>query len=280
VRSLAELGWFLSAGTAAQLFARGVVAWRLANNPVAGAATRLVATGGAAALAPALIAFMNIVFACALAPRRPACSAAVLPNGLLVLFSMLLPAARHSDKHHAVSAGCAAAPQVAQLQETDTVIKCHARPAPVVACTTDHGFPWHAWPLSLSARTAGHVVAGETGAMSGPVRARRRFGGQFAFVELITSMRAPRGFPAAVGVATPLMAALYLLLGAVGYWSQGAGVPELVIFGLGDGPVARAAAAAILLQARPGAAGARLRGSAARAAGARPGAGQAAVAPG
>jgi len=116
VRSLAELGWFLSAGTAAQLFALGVVAWRLANNPVAGAATRLVATGGAAALAPALIAFMNIVFACALAPRRPACSAAVLPNGLLVLFSMLLPAARHSDKHHAVSAGCAAAPQVAQLQ--------------------------------------------------------------------------------------------------------------------------------------------------------------------
>jgi len=79
-------------------------------------------------------------------------------------------------------------------------------------------------------------------------------------VELITSMRAPRGFPAAVGVATPLMAALYLLLGAVGYWSQGAGVPELVIFGLGDGPVARAAAAAILLQARPGAAAARLAG--------------------
>jgi hypothetical protein len=90
------------------------------------------------------------------------------------------------------------------------------------------------------------------------VCAPRRFGGQFAFVELITSMRAPRGFPAAVGVATPLMAALYVLLGAVGYWSQGAGVPELVIFGLGDGPVARAAAAAILLQARRGRCGGRL----------------------
>ncbi len=85
VRSLAELGWFLSAGTAAQLFALGVVAWRLASNPVAGAATRLVAPGGAAALAPALIAFMNIVFACAPAPAGQPAQAAVLPNSLAVL---------------------------------------------------------------------------------------------------------------------------------------------------------------------------------------------------
>ena len=65
-------------------------------------------------------------------------------------------------------------------------------------------------------------------------------------------MRRPREFPAAVGAATPLMAALYLLIGAVGYWAKGEDAPELIIFGMGTGPVARAASAAILLQVRRG----------------------------
>ncbi len=114
VRSLAELGWFLSAGTAAQLFALGVVAWRLASNPVAGAATRLVAPGGAAALAPALIAVMNIVFACAPAPAGRPARAAVLPQQSIRVQAVVSMPQRQA---HAVFAGCAAAPQVAQLQE-------------------------------------------------------------------------------------------------------------------------------------------------------------------
>ncbi|KAK9845239.1 hypothetical protein WJX81_000853 [Elliptochloris bilobata] len=138
IRSLSELGWFLSAGTLAQLVALALIAWGLLAAPAPEARTRLVVGGGAGALAPALIAVMNIIFA---------------------------------------------------------------------------------------------------------------FGGQFAFVEIITAMRRPREFPAAVGASTPLMAALYLLLGAIGYWSRGEDSPELIIFGMGTGPAARAAAAAILLQA-------------------------------
>ena len=64
-RSLAELGWFLSAGTAAQLVALALVAWGLLAAPEPGARTRLVARGGLGALAPALVAVMNMVFACA-----------------------------------------------------------------------------------------------------------------------------------------------------------------------------------------------------------------------
>ena len=64
-RSLAELGWFLSAGTVAQLVALALVAWGLLAAPEPGARTRLVVGGGLSALAPALVAVMNMIFACA-----------------------------------------------------------------------------------------------------------------------------------------------------------------------------------------------------------------------
>ena len=73
-------------------------------------------------------------------------------------------------------------------------------------------------------------------------------------------MRRPREFPAAVGAATPLMAALYLILGGIGYWARGEDAPELIIFGMGTGPVARAASAAILLQVLAGSERASLQG--------------------
>ncbi len=46
-------------------------------------------------------------------------------------------------------------------------------------------------------------------------------GGQFAFLEIITSMQCPRLFPRAVLLCTAIMTALYGGLGAVGYWSKG-----------------------------------------------------------
>lgn len=75
------------------------------------------------------------------------------------------------------------------------------------------------------------------------------YGGQFAFVELMTSMMRPARFPLAISVCTGIMTALYCTLGATGYQSKGSGVAEIVIFSLGDGPAARFAAGCILVQA-------------------------------
>ena len=62
IKSLAELGWFLSLGTAAQLFAVVVVVVKLLMAPMPGAATQLIATGAPAA---SVVAVMNLIFACA-----------------------------------------------------------------------------------------------------------------------------------------------------------------------------------------------------------------------
>ncbi|KAI8471654.1 MAG: transmembrane amino acid transporter protein-domain-containing protein [Monoraphidium minutum] len=75
------------------------------------------------------------------------------------------------------------------------------------------------------------------------------YGGQFAFVELMTSMVKPSRFPIAISTCTAIMTALYASLAAIGYQSKGSAVAEIVIFSLGDGPHARFAAACILVQA-------------------------------
>jgi vesicular inhibitory amino acid transporter len=77
----------------------------------------------------------------------------------------------------------------------------------------------------------------------------RRYGGQFAYVEIINSMRQPGRFTAAVSASTPVMSVAYLALGAIGYWSQGMGVQEIIIFGTGFDTWSRIAAGAILFQA-------------------------------
>lgn len=75
------------------------------------------------------------------------------------------------------------------------------------------------------------------------------YGGQFAFTEIIVSMKRPLAFARAAGVATAVMTLAYTTLGAVGYASRGSRVHEIVIFALGEGPWERAAAGAVLLQA-------------------------------
>ncbi|GBF97031.1 amino acid transporter [Raphidocelis subcapitata] len=75
------------------------------------------------------------------------------------------------------------------------------------------------------------------------------YGGQFAFVELMTSMLRPARFPLAISACTGIMTALYVGLGATGYQSKGSAVSEIVIFSLGEGPAARVASACILVQA-------------------------------
>lgn len=47
------------------------------------------------------------------------------------------------------------------------------------------------------------------------------FGGQFAFVEIMTCMKKPAAFPRAVTLCTVIMGSMYAGLGAVGYWSRG-----------------------------------------------------------
>jgi len=75
------------------------------------------------------------------------------------------------------------------------------------------------------------------------------FGGQFAFTEIMGSMRTPAHFPRAVSVCTVIMGALYGGLGVIGYWSRGDEVREIVIFSLPESPRARLAAGCILVQA-------------------------------
>lgn len=60
VKSLAQLGWFLSLGTAAQLFAVVIVVAKLLASPLPDVATELVHTGEPAT---AVVAVMNLIFA-------------------------------------------------------------------------------------------------------------------------------------------------------------------------------------------------------------------------
>ena len=69
-------------------------------------------------------------------------------------------------------------------------------------------------------------------------------------VEIMNSMRQPGRFTSAVSTSTPVMSVAYLALGAIGYWSQGMGVQEIIIFGTGYDTWSRIAAGAILFQVR------------------------------
>lgn len=60
MKSLAEISWFLSLGTAAQLFALIIVAVKLIVVPLHVAKTELVHTGEAAV---SIVAVMNLIFA-------------------------------------------------------------------------------------------------------------------------------------------------------------------------------------------------------------------------
>ncbi len=60
VKSLADMGWFLSMGTAAQLFALVIVVVKLIMVPLEGATTELIHTGEAAV---SIVAVMNLIFA-------------------------------------------------------------------------------------------------------------------------------------------------------------------------------------------------------------------------
>lgn len=66
----------------------------------------------------------------------------------------------------------------------------------------------------------------------------------------MTDMRVPAHFPRAIGVCTAIMTTLYAGLASAGYWSKGLNVSDIVIFSLGDSPIARVAAGCILLQVR------------------------------
>ncbi len=78
------------------------------------------------------------------------------------------------------------------------------------------------------------------------------YGGQFAFVELIVSMKEPRRFSSAVTLCTAIMTTLYGGFGAVGYWSKGSSVHGIVIFNMAPGTAAQIAAAFIFFQVCPG----------------------------
>lgn len=60
MKSLADMGWFLSMGTAAQLFAMVVVVAKLIADPLEGAKTELIHTTEAAV---SIVAVMNLIFA-------------------------------------------------------------------------------------------------------------------------------------------------------------------------------------------------------------------------
>ncbi|BDA41975.1 probable amino acid transporter AVT1D [Coccomyxa sp. Obi] len=134
IKSLSNLGWFLSFGTFGQLFAAVVVVYKLTTSPRLGATTELVHAGEAST---ALVAVMNIIFA---------------------------------------------------------------------------------------------------------------YGGQFAFVEVINSMQQPKQFPGVISFSTSIMGAAFVGIGMIGYWSRGIAVPDVIIFGIGDDWLARAACNAILIQ--------------------------------
>ena len=45
-----------------------------------------------------------------------------------------------------------------------------------------------------------------------------RYGGQFAFVEVINSMQQPKQFPGVVSSSTAIMGAAFVGIGMIGYW--------------------------------------------------------------
>jgi hypothetical protein len=59
-----------------------------------------------------------------------------------------------------------------------------------------------------------------------------RFGGQFAFVEVINSMQTPTHFPRVVGLSTLLMGAAFAGIGAIGYWCAHLFAPQSCLFRL------------------------------------------------
>jgi vesicular inhibitory amino acid transporter len=75
------------------------------------------------------------------------------------------------------------------------------------------------------------------------------YGGQFAFTELMTDMKLPTQFFRAISVCTLMMTTLYAGVASAGYWSKGLNVADIVIFSLGESPLARLAAGCILIQA-------------------------------
>ncbi|PNW82897.1 hypothetical protein CHLRE_06g298750v5 [Chlamydomonas reinhardtii] len=75
------------------------------------------------------------------------------------------------------------------------------------------------------------------------------YGGQFAFLEIMSSMRTPNNFSKAVMMCTGIMTALYGGFGAIGYWSKGASVHGIAVFSMRAGVLAQIAAAFIFFQA-------------------------------
>jgi hypothetical protein len=61
-------------------------------------------------------------------------------------------------------------------------------------------------------------------------------------------MKQPAEFPKAINVCTVIMSTLYAGLASAGYWSKGRNVADIVIFSLGESPLARVAAGCILIQ--------------------------------
>jgi hypothetical protein len=61
-------------------------------------------------------------------------------------------------------------------------------------------------------------------------------------------MKQPAEFPKAINVCTVIMSTLYAGLASAGYWSKGGNVADIVIFSLGESPLARVAAGCILIQ--------------------------------
>lgn len=45
-----------------------------------------------------------------------------------------------------------------------------------------------------------------------------RYGGQFAFVEVINSMQQPKQFPGVISFSTAIMGAAFVGIGIIGYW--------------------------------------------------------------
>ncbi len=74
------------------------------------------------------------------------------------------------------------------------------------------------------------------------------FGGQFAFLELLTSMRTPSQFTGSVVACTAIMTAMYGGLGAVGYGSKGSSIHGIAVFNMTPGRAAQIAAAFIFIQ--------------------------------
>ncbi|EFJ49048.1 hypothetical protein VOLCADRAFT_104490 [Volvox carteri f. nagariensis] len=105
-------------------------------------------------------------------------------------------------------------------------------------------------PVSRSPLVADELLSGRwVPAAMGVLNLIFAYGGQFAFLELITSMRTPTSFSLSVMQCTVIMTALYSGFGAVGYWSKGSGVNGIVIFNMNPGPAAQIAAGFIFFQA-------------------------------